>query len=71
VVWQSISATFTTRSAPAAGSKLTYPAATFRAAPAIPTVITRDRETDIRIAENKIHHGPATPSFVELPVLGR
>ena len=34
-------------------------------------VITRDRETDIRIAENKIHHGPATPSFVELPVLGR
>jgi predicted acyl esterase len=33
-------------------------------------VMTRDRETNIRVAENKIHHGPATPSFVELPVLG-
>ena len=34
-------------------------------------VMAEDVEADIRIAENKIHHGPATPSFLELPVLGR
>ena len=34
-------------------------------------VMARDRETDIRVAENKIHHDPAMPSFVELPVLCR
>jgi uncharacterized protein len=34
-------------------------------------VMARDRDTNIRVAGNKIHHGPATPSFVELPVLDR
>src|SRR5262249_48523039 len=33
-------------------------------------VMARDRETDIRVAENKIHHSPATPAFLVLPVLG-
>jgi hypothetical protein len=27
-------------------------------------VMSRDRETNIRVAENKIYHGPATPSFL-------
>ena len=34
-------------------------------------IMANDDETKIRVAENKIHHGPATPSFVELPVLSR
>ena len=32
-------------------------------------VMARDSKTNIRVAENKIHHSPATPSFLELPVL--
>jgi hypothetical protein len=34
-------------------------------------VLVRDREADIRVATNTVHHAPATPSVVELPVLGR
>jgi putative CocE/NonD family hydrolase len=34
-------------------------------------VLANDREADIRVATNSVHHTPATPSFVELPVLGR
>ena len=34
-------------------------------------VMAKDSEANIRLAENKIHHVPATPSFVELPVLSR
>ena len=34
-------------------------------------VLARDREADIRVATNKVQHTPTTPSFVELPVLGR
>jgi uncharacterized protein len=34
-------------------------------------IMAKDDETKILVAENKLHHGPATPSFVELPVLGR
>jgi putative CocE/NonD family hydrolase len=33
-------------------------------------VLANDVEADIRVATNTVHHGPATPSFVELPVLG-
>ena len=33
-------------------------------------VLANDGEADIRVATNTVHHGPATPSFVELPVLG-
>jgi putative CocE/NonD family hydrolase len=32
-------------------------------------VLARDTEADIRVATNTVHHGEATPSFVELPVL--
>jgi putative CocE/NonD family hydrolase len=32
-------------------------------------VLARDGEDAIRIASNTVHHTPATPSFVELPVL--
>lgn len=32
-------------------------------------VLARDGEDAIRIATNTVHHAPATPSFVELPVL--
>ena len=34
-------------------------------------VMAKDSEANIRLAENKIHHVPATPSFMELPVLSR
>jgi hypothetical protein len=34
-------------------------------------VLARDREADIRVATNTVQHAPATPSVVELPVLGR
>jgi hypothetical protein len=34
-------------------------------------VMAGDGEADIRVAINTLHHAPATPSFVELPVLGR
>ena len=33
-------------------------------------VLAQDGEADIRVARNAIHHGAATPSFIELPVLG-
>ena len=33
-------------------------------------VLANDREADIRVATNTVQHVPATPSFVELPVLG-
>jgi uncharacterized protein len=33
-------------------------------------VLAQDGEADIRVAHNRIHHATATPSFVELPVLG-
>ena len=32
-------------------------------------VLAQDTEADIRVAANTVHHGEATPSFVELPVL--
>jgi putative CocE/NonD family hydrolase len=32
-------------------------------------VLANDGESDIRIAINTVHHAPATPSFVDLPVL--
>ncbi len=32
-------------------------------------VLANDGEADIRVAANTVHHAPATPSFVELPVL--
>jgi hypothetical protein len=34
-------------------------------------VLARDGEADIRIARNAVHHGVATPSFIELPVSRR
>jgi len=34
-------------------------------------VLANDREADIRIASNTIHHAASTQSFIELPVLGR
>ena len=34
-------------------------------------VLARDCEADIRVATNTVQHVPTTPSFVELPVLGR
>jgi putative CocE/NonD family hydrolase len=34
-------------------------------------VVANDSEADIRVAANTVHHAPATPSFVELPVLAR
>jgi uncharacterized protein len=32
-------------------------------------VLANDTEADIRVAQNAIHHGEETPSFIELPVL--
>jgi hypothetical protein len=32
-------------------------------------MLARDGELDIRVARNAVHHGAATPSFIELPVL--
>jgi hypothetical protein len=32
-------------------------------------LLAADREADIRVAANTIHHSEATPSFIELPVL--
>ncbi len=34
-------------------------------------VLAQDAEDAIRVATNTVHHAPATPSFVELPVLSR
>src|SRR5271168_770667 len=34
-------------------------------------VLADDGDADIRVATNTIHHAEATPSFIELPVLGR
>jgi putative CocE/NonD family hydrolase len=34
-------------------------------------VLANDRDADIRVATNTVQHVSATPSFVELPVLGR
>jgi hypothetical protein len=34
-------------------------------------VLARDGEDAIRVANNTIHHAPAAPSFVELPLLSR
>jgi uncharacterized protein len=34
-------------------------------------VLADDRDADIRVAANTVHHADATPSFIELPVLGR
>jgi putative CocE/NonD family hydrolase len=34
-------------------------------------VLARDGESDIRVANNTVHHAAAGPSFVELPVLPR
>lgn len=34
-------------------------------------VLAQDGEDAIRVATNTIHHAPATPSFIELPVLPR
>ena len=34
-------------------------------------VLAQDGDADIRIAHNKVHHAPATPSFIELPVFRR
>ena len=31
--------------------------------------LAQDREADLRVAHNRVHHEAATPSFVELPVL--
>ena len=32
-------------------------------------LLANDGEADIRIATNTVHHGEATPSFIELPIL--
>jgi len=34
-------------------------------------IVANDGEADIRLATNTVHHAPATPSYIELPVLGR
>ena len=34
-------------------------------------VVADDREADIRVAINAVHHDPTQPSFIELPVLRR
>jgi predicted acyl esterase len=34
-------------------------------------VLAQDGDADIRVAHNTVHHAPATPSFIELPVLRR
>jgi putative CocE/NonD family hydrolase len=33
-------------------------------------IVANDGEADIRVANNTVHHAPATQSFLELPVLG-
>jgi predicted acyl esterase len=33
-------------------------------------ILANDSEADIRVATNVIHHTAATPSFLELPVVG-
>ena len=33
-------------------------------------ILANDSEADIRVATNVIHHAAATPSFLELPVVG-
>jgi uncharacterized protein len=33
-------------------------------------VLANDGEADIRVATNTVYHAEATPSFIELPVLG-
>jgi putative CocE/NonD family hydrolase len=33
-------------------------------------VLANDGESDIRVATNTVHHDAATPSFIELPILG-
>jgi len=35
------------------------------------SVLANDTDADIRVATNTLHHAPATPSFVELPVLSK
>ena len=35
------------------------------------SVLANDTDADIRVATNTVHHAEATPSFIELPVLGR
>jgi uncharacterized protein len=34
-------------------------------------LLAHDSDAAIRVARNAVHHGDATPSFIELPVLGR
>jgi putative CocE/NonD family hydrolase len=34
-------------------------------------VLANDRDADIRVATNTVHHAATTPSFIDLPVLGR
>ncbi len=34
-------------------------------------LLANDGEADIRVARNTVHHAEATPSFVEIPVLGK
>jgi uncharacterized protein len=34
-------------------------------------LLAQDGDADIRVARNRVHHAAATPSFIELPVLGR
>jgi putative CocE/NonD family hydrolase len=34
-------------------------------------VLADDRETDIRVASNTVHHASAHPSFIELPIFGK
>jgi hypothetical protein len=34
-------------------------------------IVASDGEADIRVAINTLHHAPGTPSFLELPVIGR
>jgi uncharacterized protein len=34
-------------------------------------VLASDTEGDIRVATNTVHHAEETPSFVEIPVLGK
>ena len=32
-------------------------------------ILANDRDADIRVAVNTVHHGETTPSFIELPIL--
>jgi len=32
-------------------------------------VLANDTEADIRVARNVVHHGAATPSFIEIPII--